>query len=196
MEKTKAKTDGAQATIASRQIPDMVRIVHAIDPGPVRSGYVVYDRFSKRVLEAKVLPTSTLVDWIGGYANEPRLAFVCEMVESYGAAIGATTIATAIQIGRLDRALSCSKGCGGALYLLSRREVKLYLLGRATGSDANVRDAIVSRYGPDRERAFGKKNAPGPLYGVDKHALSALALAITFCEKPDARMHWWVDLYP
>jgi hypothetical protein len=66
--------------------------------------------------------------------------------------------------------------------LISRTDVKKHLLGRATGNDSNVTQAILDRYGGTREVAVGTKKKQGPLYGITKDCWAALALAITFVE--------------
>jgi len=51
-------------------------------------------------------------------------------------------------------------------------------------NDSTIRQAMLDRYGPGREKAIGKKKSPGPLYGIRKDEWQALALAVTFfdCE--------------
>jgi len=61
---------------------------------------------------------------------------------------------------------------------ISRRAVKLHLCGSARAKDANIRQALIDRYGGSA--AIGRKAAPGPLYGVSKDVWSALAIAVTY----------------
>ena len=56
--------------------------------------------------------------------------------------------------------------------------MKLALCGSARATDANLRAALLDRYGGSG-RAIGTRKAPGPLYGVKSHAWAALALAVT-----------------
>lgn len=92
-------------------------------------------------------------------------------------------VMTAIEIGRF---VQLWKDCTGKeALLLSRMEVKKHLLGRATGNDTQVRDAILSRYGGTREKAVGRKANRGPLYGFKKDLWAALAVALTWSECPN-----------
>lgn len=65
----------------------------------------------------------------------------------------------------------------GKLLRVKRSEVKRHLCGSLRAKDANVRQAIIDRYGG--QAAIGRKATPGPLYGVTSHAWAALAVAIT-----------------
>jgi hypothetical protein len=70
----------------------------------------------------------------------------------------------------------------GSYTLMFRREVKLHLCGQARAKDPNVRQALIDRFGPGREKAIGTKKQPGPLYGVSADVWSALAVAVTWSE--------------
>ena len=52
--------------------------------------------------------------------------------------------------------------------------------------DANVRAALIDRFGPSKRKAIGLKATPGPLYGVHSHMWSALAVAVTYGDRRDA----------
>jgi hypothetical protein len=58
-----------------------------------------------------------------------------------------------------------------------RREVKLHLCGSPRAKDANIRQALIDRYG-GKEAAIGRKASPGPLHGVSGDVWSALAVAV------------------
>ena len=61
--------------------------------------------------------------------------------------------------------------------------MKLHLCHSARATDANIREALLDRYGPGKEKAVGRKAAPGPLFGVSKDIWSALAVAVTFSDQ-------------
>jgi hypothetical protein len=63
-----------------------------------------------------------------------------------------------------------------------RRDVKLHLCGSMRAKDANVRQALIDRYGPGKEKAIGRKAAPGPLYGISGDCWAALGVAVTAAE--------------
>ena len=63
--------------------------------------------------------------------------------------------------------------------MVYRHEVKLHLCGSARAKDANVRQALIDRFGPGKELAIGRKAAPGPLYGMTGDCWAALGVAVT-----------------
>jgi uncharacterized alpha-E superfamily protein len=65
---------------------------------------------------------------------------------------------------------------------MPRRAVKVHLCHSSRAQDSNVRVALLDRFG-GRERAIGKKQTPGPLYGLKSHEWSALAIAITWWDQ-------------
>src|ERR1019366_6572924 len=105
-----------------------------------------------------------------------------EMVASYGMAVGASVFDTCVWAGRF---IECWSRTGfdrdWAAGRVFRREVKLHLCGSARAKDANVRQALIDRYG-GKEKAVGRKKTPGPLYGLKSDCWSALAVAITAAE--------------
>lgn len=149
-------------------------ILHAIDPGPNVSGYVVYD--AGKVLRSGVTETASLLAQVRALEvmsmSPPRLAI--EMIASYGMAVGETTFDTCRLIGRFQEA--CGFGDNPTRFrLVYRKDVKMHLCGSMRAKDANIRQALIDRYGGDS--AIGKRATPGPLYGVKSHAWAALAVA-------------------
>jgi hypothetical protein len=63
---------------------------------------------------------------------------------------------------------------------VTRRQVKLHLCGSMKAKDANIRQAILDRFGGSA--AIGLKKTPGPLYGVKGHEFAALGVALTYAE--------------
>jgi hypothetical protein len=111
----------------------------AIDPGTTESGWVRLEggvpvRFGK---DANV----ELLEWV--YAHDDALAI--EMVASYGMAVGAEVFETCVWIGRFIEAYSSE---GYEPIRVYRRDVKLHLTGQVRAKDANVRQALIDRFGP------------------------------------------------
>jgi hypothetical protein len=48
--------------------------------------------------------------------------------------------------------------------------------------DANIRQALIDRFGGSKEAAIGTIKRQGPLYGVKGHEFAALAVAVTWIE--------------
>lgn len=106
---------------------------------------------------------------------------VIEMVSHYGTGmpVGKSVFDTCVWIGRFIQEWA---RLGGVHYaLIQRQRIKALLCGSARAKDANVRQALIDRWG-GREKAIGRKACPGPLYGVKTHIWAALAVAVAFCE--------------
>lgn len=154
-----------------------MRII-AIDPGPTESAYADYEStVDVPAAFAKVSNTEML--HVVTYASEPE-AIAIEMVASYGMAVGREVFETCLWIGRfMERWLLRHQTDPILVY---RREVKLHLCADSRAKDANIRQALIDRYGPGKEAAIGRKASPGPLYGLTGDCWSALAVAVTCAE--------------
>jgi hypothetical protein len=98
---------------------------------------------------------------------------VIEKVESYGMAVGAEVFDTVWWAGRFAEAAERVP-----VVMLPRRAVKLALCGDSRAKHANIRQALLDRFGGSS--AIGRKAAPGPLYGISRDVWSALAIAVTY----------------
>ena len=155
-----------------------VRKILCIDPGPVSSGVVVFDG-------------TTVLESCPEYDNEDLLESICfndcsahkmviEMIACYGMPVGKETFETCVWIGRFIERF------GRPYDLIYRKDVKLTLCNNMRAKDANIRQAILDRFsatGGGKTPQIGTKNKPGPLYGISKHAWSALALGLTWFEQ-------------
>ena len=98
---------------------------------------------------------------------------VIEKIESYGMAVGAEVFDTVFWAGWFAEAVHRVP-----VVLLPRRAVKLALCGDSRAKDANIRQALLDRFGGSA--AVGRKASPGPLYGISRDVWSALAIAVTY----------------
>ncbi len=105
----------------------------------------------------------------------------CEGIASYGMAVGKEVFDTCRWIGRFEEAW---KFRGGNFHLVYRKDVKLFHCETSRANDANIRAALLDRFGPGREIAVGSKRSPGPLFGIKGDEWSALAVALTAEGKP------------
>lgn len=156
--------------------------VLAIDPGSEQSAWVLWDgTLLNHAKEANADVLQRFCEWIwtadGSIIYGP-MHIAIEWVASYGMPVGAEVFDTARWVGRFEQA---APGCGDDVTLVVRRDVKLHLCGNARAKDSNIRQALIDRFG-GKEKAIGRKAAPGPLYGLRADEWSALALAITFME--------------
>jgi hypothetical protein len=122
---------------------------------------------------------------------------------------------TLIQIGRIIDTCEAQQVPWSMVF---RGPVKLHLTGKMNSKDANVRQALIDRFGGDSKAIGGKKcstchgkgwrgrqhdpcqagviddgtcweSIPGPLYGVTSHAWAALALACYWVDEARPEIH-------
>ena len=156
----------------------------AIDPGPVLSAYVLYDTTERRPLWWNKLPNDRMLDGLDAVLEDDDVEDVAiEMVASYGMPVGAEVFETCVWIGRFIERLTT--GPIGMPRRVFRKEVKMHLCGSMRAKDSNVRQALIDRFGPGKEKAIGKKASPGPLYGFSGDGWAALGVAITAAETPN-----------
>lgn len=141
-------------------------MILAIDPGCYESAFVLID--GAEVCAAKKVTN----DEILAELDDLKLVdVVIEKVESYGMPVGAEVFDTVFWYGRFtERAIRAG---AKTLSLVPRRKVKLHHCGSARAKDANVRRAVLDRFGGDAAKRRG-----GPLHGVKGDAWQALALAL------------------
>lgn len=142
-------------------------MILALDPGTTETGWCLFDVDNARIADSGVGSNADILNSLGDMQAD---ALAIEMVASYGMAVGREVFETCVWIGRFQQAWTAPSD----VTLVYRRDVKLHLCGNARAKDANIRQALIDLLGPQ-----GKKNAPGPTYGVRSHAWAALAVAVT-----------------
>lgn len=149
----------------------------AIDPGYEQSAWVLYDGSS--VLEHAIEANEALcIRLTSGWWRVDVTHAVLEQIESFGMAVGREVFETVFWTGRLfERAHYRAR-----VERMPRRAVKVHLCHSSRAQDSNVRVALMDRFG-GRDRAIGKKQTPGPLYGIKSHEWSALAIAVTWWDQ-------------
>jgi len=168
----------------------------AIDPGTRDSAIVLYDPACDCydsgcgcVADAVILPNPQIVRRISADGRKVDLAI--EMFDYLGQDVGRDVFTTVLWIGRFVQAYySCPRVISSSdpsllpheVCLVHRREIKMHLCGTMRAKDKNIRQAIIDRFG-GKEKAIGKKKAPGPLYGVKSHEWQALAVALTYHDR-------------
>ncbi len=155
--------------------------IWAIDPGTKESAFVRTGA-DGTIREAAKVDNDKLLSLVRGFRGNSGELLAVEVVASYGMTVGAEVFETCEFIGRLIEAWAVH---GGEYCRVFRREVKLHLCGVTNAKDSNIRQALVDLYG-GKDRAIGKKAAPGPLYGIKSDIWSALAIAVTVRARPRA----------
>ena len=136
------------------------------------------------MLEHGLLPCYALVRALrsGNFRSRPDCLAV-EMIASYGMAVGASVFETCTWIGRFEEAWAARR-CESEMHRVKRHEVKMAVCHDSRAKDANIRQALLDRWG-GKEQAVGTKKRPGPLYGVKKDIWAALAVAVTQGDKSE-----------
>lgn len=148
-------------------------VILAIDPGPTQSAWLVMGHTAPRAFAT--WPNEQLLDaFDGGQWSREVEVVVIEKVESYGMAVGAEVFETVFWSGRFAQAAQPMLA-----ERLGRLKVKLALCHDSRAKDANVRQALIDRFG-GKDAAIGRKAAPGPLFGVSGDVWSALAVAVAY----------------
>jgi hypothetical protein len=150
-----------------------VRVL-AIDPGFKQSGWLLCESDPFRILDMGITPNE---DVLTRCAQGGRYfgVVVIEHISMGGMIAGQETFDTCFEAGRFAQAAFPQP-----FVLLKRIKVKLHLCGQARAKDANIRQALIDRFGGSE--AIGKKKTPGPLYGVKAHIWAALAIAVTYVD--------------
>lgn len=160
----------------------MADFVYAVDPGPERSALVVLGS-DLSIVGAHLWENDALLRELWRNVAPLGSQLVVERIESYGKPVGVEVFDTCIWTGRFIEAWrGVRPSMQDAWSLLPRRAVKLHLCDSPRATDATIRQALIDRYGPGREKAIGTKRNPGPLYGIKADLWAALALGITYQE--------------
>lgn len=134
--------------IARTEVAPRPRLL-CIDPGSSASGVVLLDLDipSGPVVWAAKVENHDLVGWlrsravVGGPDLSGPHVLVVEMIASYGMRVGAEVFETCVMIGR------CLESWSGESVRIFRREVKLAMCGSPRANDADIRHAILDRFG-------------------------------------------------
>lgn len=152
----------------------------AIDPGNIQSGYVLVEHDGKEI--------RNVLD-VGKVPNEEIFPVLCreyqhlaiEMVAGMGMPVGQEVFDTCFWIGRFWEYAELYRK-GYQIQKIFRREEKLYLCGHSQAKDANIRQALIDRYG-----VVGTKKNPGFFYvngtKFAKDMWTAMAVAVTYFDK-------------
>lgn len=157
-------------------------MILAIDPGTDQTAYVAWDGSRVRRIRAHaIVANEVLLEHIR-YEGVRYDLIAIEMIASYGMPVGREVFETCLWIGRFIEAARLTSH-----RLVYRRDVKLELCGDTRAKDANVRKALIDRFGPisTTTTVIGPKGGrktkvvPGPLFGICADEWAALGVAVT-----------------
>lgn len=165
------------ALAAHPPLPESARTVTvlAIDPGTTQSAWCVVG--GGRVMEFGIWDNPALLvalrdPWSGDLHVMPPGVVVIEQVASYGMPVGAEVFETVYWSGRFAEAAHPLP-----VERITRLAVKSQLCHSGKASDANIRQALIDRYGGPSAVRKG-----GVLYGVHNDVWAALAVAVAWAE--------------
>lgn len=137
-------------------------IIAGIDPGPITSGFCVWDTSNQKI----VFAGKDVVNQDIGNICYGVEAYIIEDIKSYGMAVGESVFSTCKQIGemlyRLDNIEACYK-----------RDVQLHFCNTTKAKDTNIKRVLLDRFGEKGTKAY-----PGITYGLSSHAWDAFAMCI------------------
>lgn len=169
------------ALAAAAQLAESRQRILAIDPGSEQSAFVLLEAGLPRDFD-KLPNEMLLADLRADRGWQPRKTasvIVIEFTAPRGMPASAQLFETLWWAGRFAEA------CHSARVERQQRDgVKEHLLGKRAGNDAQIRAALIDRFGGigGKERAIGRKAAPGPLYGLRADCWAALAVAVTWAD--------------
>jgi hypothetical protein len=152
---------------------EMNKTLLALDPGTTQTGYIFYGE--SRPFKCGVADNHAVLEMVKMHDGP----IACEMIASYGMAVGKEVFETCVWIGRFQQAYFDTNNFN----LVYRREVKIHLCGSVKAKDANIRQAILDLFpssGGGSTPQVGTKSNPGPLFGVSSHVWPALGVALTY----------------
>lgn len=147
--------------------------IFAVDPGNEQSAYTILETDSLHPVAAAIVPNAALLEIIGKHSGKGQTRFVVEMVASYGMAVGKTVFDTVFWLGRFYEA---AKGYA-ARDRVYRMDVKMNLCHSSRAKDANIRQALIDRFG-----VVGTKREPGWFYGFKADMWAAYAVGVTYAD--------------
>lgn len=146
--------------------------VLALDPGTEQSALVHWD--GRNILLAIIEPNDAILKRLEEFPTDQPVKLVIEEIQSYGMAVGKETFETVFWSGRFAQMFGFED-----VERMGRRTVKTHICGSARATDANIRAALIDRFG-GTERAVGKKHSQGPLFNLKSHTWAGFAIAITW----------------
>ena len=118
----------------------------------------------------RIVPNEHLLSELAFGNNSAYDVAAIEMVACFGMAVGREVFETCLWIGRFYERLHCTPE------LVYRQQVKLHHCHSNKAKDANIRQALLDRFG-GKHVAIGNKANPGAFYGLRSHLWSCLAIA-------------------
>ena len=155
--------------------------VLAIDPGNVKSAYVLMDTDTFRPVDFGLMENEGLRSYLRQMPFQEEDKAAIEMVASYGMAVGREVFDTVRWIGRFEETLTRRLLLPPAL--IYRMDEKTHICHDSRAKDANIRRALIDRFAlHDKARGTGTKKKPDWFYGFRRDIWAAYAVGLTYIE--------------
>lgn len=148
-------------------------MIYALDPGPVTSAVVVVS--PNGTINGHIWQNEDLLSSLRTSTVPAHSVLVIEQIASYGMPVGAEVFETVYWSGRFHEAWLRLDPLMRSVERIPRLAVKLALCHDSRAKDANIRAALIDRYGG---KAATKKG--GALYGIKADLWAALAVGVTY----------------
>lgn len=154
----------------------------AIDPGNIKSGWVVMDSDTFQPLLFDKSENEDLMNRLDNICNEYRIkSAAIEMIACYGMAVGKSVFDTCIWIGKFTERLECR---GISIDYILRKDEKINLCGTMKAKDSNIRRALIDRFAKvDLKNGKGTKKNPDWFYGFKADIWAAYAVGTTWLDQ-------------
>lgn len=154
----------------------------AIDPGNVKSGWVVMNANTFSPLMFDKSENDNLMTCLDNICDKYKIkSAVIEMIACYGMAVGKSVFDTCIWIGRFTEHL---ESIGISVKYILRKDEKINLCGTMKAKDSNIRRALIDRFAKlDFRNGKGTKNNPDWFYGFKADIWAAYAVGVTWIDQ-------------
>jgi len=157
-------------------------IIMAVDPGTVKSAYVLYASNSFTIVDKGYLDNKEMLS-VFEFSGDTASFMVLETVKSFGNMGGDSLYTTCIWIGRFISAWLRAHS-PDSYTLAARKAVVTHLCGVSKAGDTQIRQVLIDYFsdngvvGGGKIPIIGIKKNPGTLYGITGDIWSALSLAV------------------
>ena len=144
--------------------------VFAIDPGPEKSAYVIWD--GARITEKEIIPNRIVLGEIANFRyRSGKDILAIEKVCSYGMTVGDSVFETVYWSGRFAQIWNKD----GFLRRVPRMDVKMHICHNSRAKDSNIIQALKDRFEPG---LLPRQRPKGLLKGLKADLWQAFALAV------------------
>lgn len=151
-------------------------MILALDPGPVQTAYLQWN--GHEITGVNIASNESVASLIEAYGKfgDRKVIVACEHLQCFGMPVGKEVFETAYWIGEFRA--TCRLYHRLTFQRVMRSEVKMHLCNSMRATDANIRQALIDRFGDK-----GTKKAPGVTFGLRKDLWSAFAIAVMVHDK-------------